>query len=883
MSAAIQSPVQLAPTANLAPLKPLIELKRGAKKPSSRLSAALKERYQHFHNKDKNIFREIINVGQLISLFINGKQFPVRNPVDGSWGALPILGNTNSTQRALNIMNNIKTNLLGKWENSSPDVLIRPGRNLDICVSAANAADTINNFYERQFYNHYFTQQEGLMGMTFGTYIDRYRMDDSKVSMSVISDIFEQKEATFGEGFGFCGDCKYGGVAKEFEMPPNQAELGALGGDGPLAAGQACPRCRGTAVMVDAPSSDSIHSLSRQERKQIGDLVCELLPMPACRWNLAKRPEDSEYFIFSQEIPKGDVTRVLGNVLLPTNDIDDYGLESLKALAKQGAALGGFSGYGNRRNVDDEGSSKSDTVTFNEMWLSPGCYADINLIGDEETVDGLRIPKGKLTDVFPDGLCAVGLSGMALVLALYPERHRDHIVSGTWFMQAQTGAGRGLADLVEVQKQFNTGNNQAAAYMISTYSPAIGYDHQMISSNKMKYIGTPKTNIPFDLTKLPEGRTMKDAIFQFQPTAMPNQFFNYFQNFLNVLAQKTSMVSDFTNGEPGITAQNTTATAAEIDQGNADAINQPIFLIKGDCRMRGSEITINLFREHFPMKRYFELGGKYGKEQGVELSGADVKADLIFSVVKGSEMPKGPFTRQKNRMQFFNVVGGAEGYLALRQADAKLANQIEQDFDVDTETDDFDAVNELCLKRLGQMQAAAKAGVDIPEVLIQAIDPPISAVELQLSEKAKWFANWLSEDKGQEAPPAVRAACELLAQGQIQGDIAQKVILATGEGTVAAAAQAPTALGAHALEQDAVQQPESTEPDPTATLQAEQDIATQQMESTENERQRQHEREQAERTYKHELEATKHDADNKIRVEKAKPRPKPAAKGASKK
>jgi hypothetical protein len=874
MSAAIQSPAQLAPTTNFAPVKALTDLKRGAKKPSTRLSAALKERFEHFHRRDKNIFKEIINIGQLINLFINGKQFPIRNPVDGSWGVLPITGNVNSDRRALNIMQNIKTNLLGKWENSSPDILIRPGRNLDACVSAAKAADTINDYYERQFYNHHFTQQEGLMGMTFGTYIDRYRFDDSKVSMSVIQDIFEQKEATFGEGYGFCGDCGRGGTATEFQS--------GLGGDAALAQPH-CPDCASTSVMVEPPASDSIHSMSRQESKQVGDLTCELLPMPACRWDLAKRPEDSNYFIYRQRIPKGAVTRVLGNVLLPQVNADhDYGLEVLEALGKQGSALGGTSSYGNRRGSDDDGRD-SDFVTFDEAWFSSDCYADINLIGDEETVDGPTIPKGKLTDVFPDGLCAVGLNGMAVVLALYPEKHRDHIVSGTWFMQAQTGAGRGLADLVEVQKQFNTGNNQAAAYMTSTYSPAIGYDNQMISGNKMKYIGTPKTNIPFDLTKLPEGRTMKDAIFQFQPTAMPNQFFNYFQNFLNVMAQKTSMVSDYANGEPGITAQNTTATAAEIDQGNADSINQPIFLIKGDCRMRGSELTIKLFREHFPMKRYFQLTGKHGQEQGVSLSGADVDADLIYEIAKNSEMPKGPFTKQKNRMQFFNTVGGLEGLAAGMQQFPKITAATAQDFDVDIDIEDnLEGVNELCLRRMRQMESAATVGVTDPNVLItQAIQPPISAVELNLAEQGHWFARWLTTDKGLDAPMPLRAASEMLAKGMIAGQAQQETEAALQAGTVQAAGAAPAALGAHALEMNA-QQPESTEPDPTALVQMQQEREQQQHESQESAAEHARELERMDKEHAHAKDEASHDAKEKIRIEKSKPKPVAKSAGAKK-
>lgn len=858
MSAAIQSPTLKPPLSNMAPLRPLLELQRGGKKPDSRLGSALKERFQHYHKRDSEIFREMVNVGQLTSLMINGQQFLARNPYDGSWGILPIKGGSDS--RALNILNNIKTNLLGKWENSNPDIIIRPGRNLDTCVSAAKAADTINDYYERQFYNHWFSQQEGLMGMIFGTYIDRYRFDDSKVSMSVIQDIFEQKETTFGDGFGFCGECQYGGAASEFQ--------------------QGCPQCQSTAVTVEGPAKDSIHSMARQETKQIGDLVCELLPMPACRWDLSKRPEDSGWFMYSQRIPKGAVTRVLGNVLLPQGNIDrDHGLETLEAMGKSGQALSGYSNYGNQRN-DYYGDPKSDEVVFNELWLSPDCYADINLIGDEETVDGPAIPKGKLIDVFPDGLCAVGLNGMAVVLALYPEKHKDHIVSGTWFMQSQTGAGRGLADSVEIQKQFNTGNNQATAYMTSTFTPAIGYDNQIWSANKMKYIGTPKTNIPFDLTKLPEGRKLHDSIYQFQPTAIPGQFFNYFQDFLGYLMKKTSGASDHNQGDPGMAANNPTATAAEIEQGNADAFNQPIFLIKGDARKRGAEITIRLFREHFPMKRYFELGGKHGRQQGIELSGADVKADLIFEVIRNSEMPKGPYTRQKNLMAFFNVVGGGEGYALMKQTDPKLADEIKQVFDVDLETDDFDAVAELCRRRLDQMQKAVQAGVVDPNVLIgEAIQPPISAKEKDLAEKGDWFAVWLSTDDGLQAPMPLRAAAELLVDGQIGGQVAQETEAAGQQGAIAAAQMAIPAMGQAALEQQA-QPEESTEPDATAKMQFEQELTQQQHEATEAAKDREHEMALINAEGKRDKEVAKADATEKIRIEKAKPKVKPKPKGA---
>ena len=869
MAAQLQSPSQQPPTQNFAPIKPLLELKRGAKKPDSRLAKVIKERFEHFSRKDREVFKEIFNVGQLVNLMINGKQFLCRSPVDGSWGVLPI-ASTASDHRALNILNNIKTNLLGKWENSNPDILIRPGRNLDTCVSAAKSADTINNYYERQFYNHWFTQQEALYGMTFGTYIDRYRYDDSKVSMSVIQDVFEQKPTTFGEGIGYCADCEFMGNDSSFKP--------AIGGGGPLSRPM-CPQCRSTAVeVIDAPQGE-MFSATGQVQKQVGDLVCELLPFPACRFDLSKRPEDSSWFIYSQSIPRGAVTRVMGNVLLPEGQQQDEGLEVLRALGKQGQAMSGYSSYGNQRRERDDNQS-GDEATFHELWLSPDEYADVNLVGDEETVEGGTIPKGKLTDVFPNGLCAVGLNGMSVVLALYGERHRSQIVSGTWFTQTATGAGRGLADSVEIQKQFNTLNNQAMGYMTSTYTPAVMYDNQILTGSKMKYIGTPKTNIPVDLTRLPEGRKLSDAIHQFAPTAMPNQFFNYAQNFLNIMFQKTSMVTDFNNGEPGITAQNTTATAAEIDQGNADAANQPIFMIKADARRRGAEITINLFRQHFPMKRYFDLGGKFGQQQGIELSAADVKADLVFEVVRNSEMPKGPYQRQKNLMQFFNVVKGGDGYALMKQADPALANELKQVFDVDLPTDDFDAVAELCRKRLNQMTQAAQSGVNDPTILIEAIQPPISAKEPKLGDKGKWFASWLDTDEGQNSPMPLRAAAELLADGQAQGQVQQDVETASQQGMVAAAAQAPAAIGGAALEHQVNQQPETTEPDPSAQLQYAQEQSTQQHEAEQNALDRQHEAAMMDRELAKDKETAKVEADHKIRIEKAKP--KPVSKGAKK-
>src|SRR5262249_29165650 len=162
----------------------------------------------------------------------------------------------------------------------------------------------------------------------------------------------------------------------------------------------------------------------------------------------------------------------------------------------------------------------------------------------------------------------------------------------------------------------------------------------------------------------------------------------------------------------------------------------------------------------------------------------------------------------------------------------------------------------------------------MPELLLQAIDPPISQVELQLEEKAHWFAAWISTDEGQQASPSLRAAAELLAQGQFQGAIQQQATVAAGKGTVSAAMQAPGAMGAAQLEA-AQQQPESQEPDPSAVLQYRQEQSTQQHEAEQNALDRSHEMAMLDKEEQKDKTVSEAEADDKIRIEKAKPRPRP--------
>lgn len=440
------------------------------------------------------------------------------------------------------------------------------------------------------------------------------------------------------------------------------------------------------------------------------------------------------------------------------------------------------------------GSEYQDVVTFDEMWLLPECYADVIISGDEQTLGGQTLPKGKLIDVFPDGLVAVGLNGMAVLLGLHAEKAKDHIVSGCWFKKSMSGAGRGLQDSIEVQKRANILDSQRLVYLASTATPAVMYLKTIIDADKVKYLADPHTNIGVDPTKLPDGFKLPDAFHQFSPQyAGAAQLVEYIETFCTNAFAFTTGVTEFSSGLPGAAGQNDTATGAQLEQSTADMVNMPVFDVKAEVRRRSAEITVELFRKHMPVKRTIQLTGKFGRQQSIDLSGADLDTDLVFEVAKNSQIPKGPYAKRQDMNACLQLFGGFMGYAQAKQIDPRGTAEVVQAWDLDLESDEMDDIEELCRKRLEQMKQGVTMGLTDPVELIAQIQPPISEVELNLDNKAKWFARWLDEDDGQESPMSLRKAAELVATGQGIGAVQQNALLAQGEGAVQAAGQQPQA------------------------------------------------------------------------------------------
>jgi hypothetical protein len=780
---------------NLADLAPLLKLGEGDKNPASSLTGALRERYLHYRDQEKPTWDEIISAGEEVAMFAAGKQFLMPNPFKpGGWLPYAVKpgGGSVAERRALSIMQYHISGNLEKWENSNPDIRVTPGVESDDAHEAAEAARIIVDHYEDKFYTSRNTQAECLEGLTFGSYIWRLRVDPTLKSVTAYRQIFENKEVKIGAGWGKCGDCPNEGSALDF----NDAGGGMY----------SCPKCHGEAMVIP-PASEELSTLTRTEPVELGDFRLDLVPIAQCRWDLRFHADESPWLIIRRRTSMSAVRQVLGNITIPGRADSDKGLDVVDKLAYSGQARAGYSTSSERKTL------YKDPATVEEFWMSPDEYGDISVSQAVRTVSGQVIPAGARWGDMLKGrnICVMGLNEMGAVLGVFVEDHRDYIAQGKWYAKTGTGAGRGLQDLTEVQKVFNSDHQQTHTYLRSVATPAMLTIGDVLGEDgKGRYLGTPGMNIPIPLSALAEGVKLDQLVRPaFQPQGVPAQFFEFTYNRLSEFAQFASHFLPFASGMPGV--DNKTATGANITQAATNALYTPVLSVKAEVRKLIAEKLIKLYPKHFPVERYFPLGGKYNRQSGKWLSGANLNTDLIFEVVQDSWNPRNSYTKQQSYAQVVQMFGGVLGWFEARKADPARVADIERQFDLGLESETKNVAESLCFRRVRQMQQQAKL-IEDPMMLVGvqpqideatgqpvglmvtgqgAIQPPVSQSEPAHELKRQWLMEWLDSDDGLESPAHLREAVELLITLHSQFATQQASFLAGQAGMIQMAGQAP--------------------------------------------------------------------------------------------
>lgn len=866
----MQAPLKSASQHNYAPSQPLQLLGRDSSQPSDFLWDALKDRFRYHLNIEKENWQEMLTAGEQNANFISGKHFLMPSLYrPGAWVPYQ-MPNANAQKRAVNITQIYSTMCLSKWLSSNPDVKVDPAISTDEAEQAAAGATVIVDRYEREFYEGDRNIQEGMQGMCWGSYVWRIFPDTGKQIAMAVREVFENREIELGDGYGQCGECDFAGTAKDFPQVLNGNQ-----------AMHVCPKCDSEAH-VTPPAKGMVPTVVDKQQVPIFDLSAEIVPFTNVRWDLQHTFPDSPWAIIRKRTNLGVIKAVYGNVKIPSIGTgSDIGLDIAEKLAYSGNPTAGYSGTTGKRPT-----LYKEPVTIEEHWMSPGDYADIVLNADTETICGETIPKGPLVKTFPDGILVQGLNEMSVIFGIFKEKHKDYTTQGVWYSKAMSGAGRGLSDLVEVNKILNADHAQIHNYLRSVSTPAMGVLVGALGDeNRQQYLGTPGANIPLDTSIFPEGTKMHDIVAPlFQPQSVPGQMFDFTYNRTNELAQLLSHNTQFSAGLPGV--NNKTATGARLTQQTSDALYTPPLSIKKGVRKRNAEIMVEQYCKHVPIERYFPLKGKYGRMQGVSLAGAKIKRDMLqFSVLEGSEAPKNDEIDRERYTAFIAGFGGFEQYAIAKAEAPELVQSMERAFGIRAEAEKYNVVETVCLAMVKQMTQFAQM-TDDPKGIIAAIQPPVSPLEDNVKEKIKWLRAYLDQDDGREAPPHLRAAIGELITLYYTNDGAIETALAGAQGMAQAAAMAPAAIGQAALQQEMAQaQPPPAPPpepppvlSPDVQLKTEAEMKRAQMEQKEAAKDRKQEAKEAEAERELKLKMQEKDLKNKIAVQKAKPKPKPAAK-----
>jgi len=798
---------------NYAPLKPLQNLRdRSKQKDGQYLTDAVRERYDHYMSLDQEVWHDLISIGHLTSLFIQGKQNLKFNRFTKSFYSVPVNARErqNDKLRVTPLMRFYETNCESRYMSSNPRIEVIAAREDDRCLQAAKAASVIVEHYENKLYTNGFNRSEALNMMSFGTQVNQIRWNTSIKGWQAIRKIFETRKIPISSGVGQCFECGASGTGAEFLRTSESFP--------------SCPHCSSFNAYAEPPVEQFFDVETRRENVNLGDFEIRQLEFPASRWDLHVPAEKSKWFIYEQMTSLGAFRRLFGNIELPEDKTNhnDYGLMVVESLARAGLSANG------KQNVTEaevKSALYKERLKLTEFYLSADDLTGLRTRdGGEETVCGETLPGNtSYAEIYPEGAYFVGATGFNILLGVYPRAtHTDELTTGTWHARQHSGAGQGISDSVEINKRYNETDSQAFLAMKHNATPATVYAAGAIDKEYRQYLGNPDVAIPINFDQFDNIRSINDIIASPRVGMIDAGLIQYYSQNLHNMLQLTMHVTNFSGGIPGV--DNKTATGAQIGEAYANSVFMPMLGVKTDVRVRAGEIYVQGYRKNVPVKQYFPLGSKFGAQNGVYLSGADLDKDLVFKAVRNSEIPKTQYTVRDDIDRFLLAAGGLAGAAQAQSANPKFFNEVSRKYNVEFEIDNFDEAEQISRQRfedargvqrsfaqieqqvrrlvaglqsnapempasgmleeelpempesIGQersenlapnpvsqpsMTSPSPAGVQTPAAaaaaaIIAKIRNPVSPYEDNHGEKAAWFSGFLDTDEGRNLSPELR-------------------------------------------------------------------------------------------------------------------------------
>lgn len=762
--------MNILPTKNLAPAKPLFSLADNEEAPRF-LSEGLTELLKDKLGQNPELWKEIAETTEITSNFIQGKQ--IFQETTNGWRVQNIRRANPNKIACINTMQYYCTQNIQRIVSMNPDIEPAEEYRRMQYKEKVKKNKAVWNGYERKFYTTWFDHQEAMHFVISGTAVESVQYDHLAQGSTVFQEMWGEKKVPISDGDAGCFSC---GLEADYQ--------GFTSGQFPQ-----CPNCGSNDVQVESPVYQFTPSVVGMQPIQMGDLTLKLIPIQALRFDPKVQVEDSSWMIERMRVSKGRLSHILGKNINWGDPTSDRGLEVLDNVAKAGNTILGQQSISIPTTTND--------VTIDRLSMKPEDYAHLST-REEDTVSGEKLPNAKLTKLFPNGMTVI-IANEKTILGIYPDvHHSDEVSSGVFHMRYASGIGRGSEDTVEVQKRFNRQDAQMVRAGEAGATPAHWYVEGAVDRRFVKQIGMPGFAVPIKQAVAQQlGKT--ELVGQIPPAGIAGTFFDYTYNILDKYRQMASHAPDVTNNLTG-SNRSGTATEAQISDSNAEALYGPIAQQKAAMRKSTATKTIRQYSKYFQgVSKPFSHGTTKQDIAVVEnIKGEDVDPEIEFVVVANSERPKTRFTQQQAMATVLQLVG-PDGIVQLKQVAPDLLDEILETWDIELSIDDYDTLEDLCWKRLqGVLQVAKEYDQTVqgqiplvPEIVLLGVQPAIRPTEPDHEQKAKWFSEYLDTPDAQQLSEKERDAIDILIMAHRNGGVLQMGNILQGQNQAQMMGQQP--------------------------------------------------------------------------------------------
>lgn len=703
--------------------------------------------------------REMNESARLMSALRSGKMMIMADPVYGRLALIKPLPQTTKSDKHVHPLAQVNsTQLTAYWSQSKPRTVTRIFGNTNQSRIIQATLEEIIQHYDAAQMDEHFHQSESLSAMDFGTIAIRSSYDQRLNQIKQVIPILENRTKKVFDGYGYCQECLAEGKPTDFQA---DGEKGM-------------PRCKkcgsyNVSDMIPQQMVTAPMVIGGQEYVQ-GDIAIDLVPIHGLNWDMRFLLHNSDWVDLKTEVSSYLVKSML-NLEIPDEDSDlDDGLRVLNALGTRGGSVEGWG----RNNLHGNYEHRPGRSVLREIWLKPEFYAGCRAEADEKGVSGVMIKKDQpYTDVFPQGMYAIGFNDMKILIGLFNEPCR--IKSTVYHIQSQSGVGKGTTDAIEVSQHLSVAHSAAIA-IIKRFAAGGGtaYDSDLLNRNQamelmkpgglvgIKMRGSNYQSVQHALQRIEAGELGQGNL------AMIAQL----SNMLNIVFQTT----DFTSGVADSRINVDTASGQAMLQAQNQQRSAAPLRMKAYLRARVFEDVLELFRLHIKIPRLISSQDKYSLSKGRFISGVELPEKIFCDSVPGTELPTNKLTKRDNFLQMLEKVGGAGvNFFETINTNPRMAAWMASEMDVETPIFNYIEILTVCQKRLDWVLAKSKeeeaiyqmAGLPadplmLAEMVVNQMIPPVTSTDPNAVIKAEVLREYLDDDIADSWTPVQTATVQAL-------------------------------------------------------------------------------------------------------------------------